>query len=169
MLETERLFLRPTVEADEASLYAILSDAETMAFWPAPFSLEQTQYWIKRSINSWAENGVGRFMVIRKEDDVLLGDCGIFFVELDGAVRADLGYILYATFWNNGYATEAANAVLNWGLKTKNISEVFANMAEEHIASRKVAEKIGMVYLRSFHNPKNRNFLTRLYVAQSIE
>jgi [ribosomal protein S5]-alanine N-acetyltransferase len=47
VLETQRLILRQYKDEDIASLHRIFSDPETMKFYPAPFSIQQTQEWIR--------------------------------------------------------------------------------------------------------------------------
>lgn len=59
MMETERLFLRQFKEDDIFTLHPIFSDAETMKYYPAPFSLEQTQNWIKINHQRYDEDGFG--------------------------------------------------------------------------------------------------------------
>lgn len=163
VLETPRLILRPLAAPDLDDLYRIQSDPVTMAFWPTPFTREGTQTWIERSIQSHHDHGFGRYALILKENQTLIGDCGIFRSPIDGTPENDLGYILFHSYWRQGYASEAAAACLRYGLDTLKLDRVCANMAVDHIASRRTAEKIGMQLEREFHNARNRNILTCLY------
>ena len=47
-METERLLLRPYTAADEDALFSIFSDADTMRYYPSPFTREETQKWMER-------------------------------------------------------------------------------------------------------------------------
>lgn len=144
----------------------MLSDPITMRFWPAPFSPEQTQHWLERHLRNYLETGLGRYAVISKDSQVLIGDCGIVRAELNGKPENDLGYIIDRNYWGHGYATEAAAACLNFGLQKQNLQRICANMPEDHVASRRVAERIGMRRELEYHNQRNRNILTYLYVYE---
>jgi RimJ/RimL family protein N-acetyltransferase len=166
VIETARLFLRQFEEADLEDLHRILSDPITMRFWPAPFSLEQSRAWLHRHLQNYREHGWGRYAVILKEHPALIGDCGLVRAELDGRPEIDLGYIIARDFWGHGYATEAAEACKTYGVNTLGLHRICANMAADHVVSRRVAERIGMRREREFHNPRNRNLLTYLYVYE---
>ena len=163
ILETQRLILRQIEADDLPDLHRMFSDSITMSFWPSPFSLEATRNWINRSRESYHTYGFGRYAVILKEADLLIGDCGIMRSEIDGQLENDLGYILFHAFWKHGYATEAAEACTRYGFDTLHLSRICANMPVDHIASRRVAENIGMTLEQEFHNQRNRNIPTCLY------
>jgi len=165
-IRTERLLLRPYRREDAPMLHAVLSDPETMRFWPAPFTAEQTAQWIERSLGLY-ESGLGRFAVIRQEDGRLIGDAGLLRLDLDGTLEYDVGYIVSAAEWRRGYGFEAAAAVVAYGFQTLGLKRMCANMAETHIASRKVAEKLGMLLEKTYINQRNRGILTCLYAIES--
>jgi RimJ/RimL family protein N-acetyltransferase len=166
-INTPRLILRPYVIDDFEALHKILSDKKTMSFWPAPFTTEQTNRWIERSIKSYKENQFGRFAVELKESGKIIGDCGILLSELDGKQENDLGYIIYADYWGRGFGTEAAQACLDYAFNELGLKRVAANMATDNITSIRVAEKIGMIKEKEFLNKRNRNLLTYLYAIHN--
>lgn len=163
ILETERLLLRQQTFADVESLYRIFSDPITMSFWQSPFTLEATRNWITRNIHSYSQLGFGRWAVLLKENQQLIGDCGILPMEINGVLEYDLGYIIHYPYWQNGYATEAVEACKQYGFKTCKMTRLIANMPTNHLASIKVAEKIGMTWEKTFNNPKNRGIPTHIY------
>jgi RimJ/RimL family protein N-acetyltransferase len=166
MLTAQRLYTRPYEVSDVDALASILGDPTTMQFWPQPFTKEQTQAWIERSIKSQAENGFARWPVFLKESNLLIGDAGYFKTEVNGQQEMDLGYIIHHPYWGNGYATEIAQALFDYGRNILHLTRVVANMAHNHAASARVAQKIGMQLQTTFINPKNRNIDTLLYVWQ---
>jgi ribosomal-protein-alanine N-acetyltransferase len=166
VMETPRLVLRHFEETDLPTLHSMLSDPIVMKFWPAPFTLEQSQQWLERHFRNYRETGLGRYAVISKESQTLIGDCGIVQAELDGKPENDLGYIIARDAWGNGYATEAAEACLHYGLDHQNLRRVCANMPFNHVASRRVAEHIGMQREKEYINKRNRDILTFLYVYE---
>lgn len=162
ILETDRLILRKLTLNDVDRVYQILSDPITMAFWPKPFDYEGAERWVKRSIDFYRDLGFGRYAMILKSSGELIGDCGFMRVEVNGIQENDLGYILDKTFWNQGFATEAAKGCLQYGLDKLRMERIVASMETKHVASKAVAEKIGLRFEQEFINTRNRNLLTTL-------
>lgn len=163
VLETPRLRLRHYREDDGVALFAILGDPVTMAMWPAPFTREGVAAWIARNRDRYRANGFGRYAVCDRADDALIGDCGIVPAEMAGRSVYDLGYIVHHSRWGRGLALEAARAVMTFAFETLGLPALHANMAEDHHASRRLAERLGMTVVDTFVNPRNRNRTTLLY------
>ncbi|GAB4446484.1 MAG: GNAT family N-acetyltransferase [Chloroflexi bacterium OHK40] len=162
-VETDRLIIRSYVEEDLEALATILGDARTMAFWPRPFSRDEVVSWLYRNIERREHSHYGRRAVILKASGTLIGDAGIVRAELYGEERDDLGYILHHDSWGQGYATEAARALVAHAFQAHGFTTLFANMAHNHRASQRVAERIGMRRVAEYPNPRNRRILTFLY------
>jgi RimJ/RimL family protein N-acetyltransferase len=165
ILQDDRILLRPWTVEDHAALHRIFSDERTMWQWPEPFSPEATRAWIERSLESYGKDRCGRYAIHLKATGKLIGDCGVLIVDVDGEEVPDLGYIIAHEHWGQGYATQAARLWLEHAFEQLGAARVCANMAEDHVASRRVAEKLGMRLSRRFHNPRNRNLPTCLYEA----
>ncbi|HWF44733.1 MAG TPA: GNAT family N-acetyltransferase [Candidatus Kapabacteria bacterium] len=165
MIETARLLLREYTLADVPALHRILSHATTMRFWPRPFTEANTQGWLERAVASYATNGFGRWAVILRETSEQIGDAGLMRLEVNGKSEADLGYIILANYWRQGFGLEAARAALQFGVE-KGERRIVANMAHDNIASQRVAERLGMVKELEFNNTRNRDILTYLYVSR---
>lgn len=163
VIETKRLIIKEYSYDDILKLNIILSNPKTMSFWPAPFTMQQTEDWVNNNIRRYTELGFGRWAIILKETDELIGDCGIMVSELDGKQENDLGYIIHYSHWHNGFAFEAVDACSNYAFNKLGIKRLCANMAFDHTMSRRVAEKIGMKKEKEFYNNRNRNLLTYLY------
>jgi RimJ/RimL family protein N-acetyltransferase len=58
----------------------------------------------------------------------------------------ELGYLFLPTYWGQGYATEAAAAVLAWSFDHIPVDEIVGWAPEVHAASLRVLEKIGMIF-----------------------
>jgi RimJ/RimL family protein N-acetyltransferase len=165
--QTDNLVIRPYQSGDLDRLYVILSDPITMRFWPSPLTLEASQLWIDRSIESYVLHGFGRYVVVHAATGELIGDCGILRSTVAGQVVNDLGYIIHHPHWGHGYATEAARAVKEYAFGTLGLDALHANMPWNHDASRRVAEKIGMRRIQEFDNQRNRNIRTLLYTVEA--
>jgi RimJ/RimL family protein N-acetyltransferase len=165
-IETERLIIRSYDEADLPALTRILGDAATMAFWPQPFTAEEAASWLRRNSERWESSGYGRRAVILKATGALIGDAGVVRAELNGVERDDLGYILHREHWGHGYASEAARALASMAFHAHGCAALYANMAHDHSASQRVAERIGMRRVAEYPNPRNRGILTYLYLLE---
>lgn len=148
---------------DLDALHAILSDNETLSFWPRPYTREETRDSIQRNIKSYADNGFGRWACVLKETGAVIGLCGIVKMETNGREVNDLGYIFGKSHWGKGYATEAAQAVVDHAFGVLGLDSITANMPWDHNASRRVAEHLGMIKIGEFNNLRNRGIRTLLY------
>ncbi len=150
IIATDRLYLRELTPADSVELSKILKDQESMRYYPRPYTDAEVENWLRRHINSYIMYHHGLWAVIRKEDDVFIGDCGISMQQIEGKMLPEVGYRINKAFWNMGYATEAAKACLKYAFNKLNYNKVYSYTDKANIPSRKVAEKIGMKFLREF-------------------
>lgn len=164
-IETARLLIRPYTASDFAALQPILSDPITMQFWPAPLSDEQIHGWIERAMTMFAQHGFSRMPLIERASGAIIGDCGLMLAQVNNQTEHDLGYIIQHQYWRQGYASEAAQAWLDYSIDTLGVTRIVANMPHDHHGSRRVAERLGMHKQTEFHNQRNRDILTYLYVS----
>ncbi len=150
IIETKRLYLRELRIEDSDELGKILTDPETMAYYPRPFTMEEVKTWIKRNINSYQTNRHGLWAVILKDSNVFIGDCGITIQDIDGERLPELGYRINKDYCNKGYATEAAKACMDYAFSTLNIQTLYTYTDSLNIPSMKVAEKNGMNFVKRF-------------------
>lgn len=144
IIETRRLVLRELEAGDAGELSKVLSDAESMRYYPHPFSNAEVKAWIEKNIKRYSDFGFGLWAVIRKEDGVFLGDCGITMQNIDGEMLPEIGFHIILKYCKNGYATEAARACLDYALKKLKYNSVYSYTRASNVASQCVAVKIGM-------------------------
>lgn len=150
-LSTPRLHLRPMLASDLDALLLIFTDPKVMAaFDSPPFNREQMARWLQRNLDHQAEHGFGLFSVIYTETGELIGDCGLELMTVDGAPVAELGYDFRSDYWGRGLATEAATAVRDYALQTLGLPRLISLIRMGNTASRRVAEKIGMMCQAEF-------------------
>lgn len=148
-LETERLVIRPFKVTDFDEHYAaVFSDPMVMRYLPGgkPIPEEQARSAISRFMESWETKGYGLAAVFRKDDNRLIGHCGL--QNLDGTYDTEIAYALAPHCWGMGYATEAAKASRDFGFNGLNLDRIVAIAAHENAPSRRVIEKLGMTYER---------------------
>ncbi len=96
----------------------------------------------------------------------LIGNCGIR-MEAAGAREADIGYELAPAHWGNGYATEAARAMVEFGFCELGVERVWAWCNAENRASSRVLEKLGMHLARRI--AEDQYFKDRLWDTLEYE
>ncbi|GIN14506.1 N-acetyltransferase [Shouchella clausii] len=143
ILETERLFLRQYSKEDIVPLHSMFSDAETMKYYPAPFSLEKTKNWIQKNRERYEEDGYGLWAVCLKETNELIGDCGLVKQIVEGNREVEIGYHINKKYWSQGYASEAAKGCMEFGLNQLGLNKLISIIDPMNIPSIRVAEKIG--------------------------
>lgn len=152
--------------ADAADLHAVLGDPETMAHYPEPWSLETVRRIINKSRELHDAHGIGWLAMLERGSERVIGDCGISFQNIDGEAEFEIGYHVHRDCWGRGFATEAARAVKRHGFEELRLRKLCSYMAEDHLASRRVAEKNGMTVEKTYRNPRNRDLPTVVYSAR---
>lgn len=144
VIETERLQLRHLRLDDLDAMFAYLGDAQTMLYYPAPFSRGFVREWIERNEDRFAKYGYGLFGVVLKESGELIGDCGLVWQTLPDATELEVGYHFHRAHWGHGYATEAAKACMDYAFANADVTHVISLIRPENLPSRRVAERNGM-------------------------
>jgi RimJ/RimL family protein N-acetyltransferase len=144
ILETPRLILREFSPDDVDALALILSDPETMRFYPAPLDSTGVEAWIARNRRRYAKDGHGLWAMISKVSCELIGDCGLTIQEVDGVNEVEIGYHVRRDLWGQGLAPEAARSCRDFGFAQLHVQRLISLIRPENRPSRRVAEKNGM-------------------------
>lgn len=164
IIETKRLVLRELIQRDIKLLAEIFSDKETMIYYPHSFSMEEVLNWIEWNIKNYQKYNHGLWGVILKENNVLIGDCGITMQNIEGQYLPEIGYHINKKYWNMGYASEAAKACIEYGFSICDYSSLYSYTDIRNLPSRKVSEKIGMSFQKKFKkNVMGKNITEVLY------
>jgi ribosomal-protein-alanine N-acetyltransferase len=143
-LETPRLVLRPFREDDLDDLFAILGDAETMRFYPRPYTRDEVATWIERNVARFEDSGWGLWAILAKEGGEFLGDCGVTDQDVDGVIEPEIGWHVKRSHWRRGIATEAAVVHRDRAFGELGLRRLISLVRPENVASCRVAEKLGM-------------------------
>ena len=142
-IETERTFLRMFTMDDLDDLARILSNPQVMRYQGhdcQPISRDETEVILASLIKHWERKSFGRWAVISKEDNKLIGCAGLrSYQEI-----AELLYLLDEPYWGKGIATELGSAILEYGFEKLNFDRIIAVTRPENVVSRRVLEKLGM-------------------------
>ncbi len=144
ILETDRLILRELLPQDADALALVLSDPETMKYYPDPIDQTGTRQWIERNQRRYAEDGVGLWAMVLKATGETIGDCGIIRQHVEGEYLYEIGYHLRRDHWGKGLATEAAIACREWGFANLKADRLISLIRPENAPSCRVAERNGM-------------------------
>jgi len=145
VLSTSRLTLRRPVEADVAAIFAVHSDPAACAHNPsdALATVVEARGLFSQWDQQWRSHGYGYWVVADPAETV--GFCGLKPVRLAGREVLNLFYRLVPAHWGNGYATEAATAVVSWAARHRPDMPVVARVRPANVASQRVAVRAGLV------------------------
>ena len=147
ILQTPRLILRQFTLAEAVLIQQLNSDPEVVKYIHEPTvdSIEQATTILKEIIlPQYTLYNMGRWALHLKETNEFIGWCGL--KKIDDII--DLGYRFHQHNWGKGYATEAAQHVLDYGLQVLKIPLITGRAHIENTASQKVLEKIGMQFTK---------------------
>ena len=145
-LETERLILRDFVPDDWQRVLEYQSDPLYLRYnhWTerTPEAVQEFVGWF---LDHQAQQPRIKFQlaVTLKSNHVLIGNCGVR-MNRAGDVEASIGYEFDPRYWNHGYATEAAHAIVDFGFQHFGVHRIYADCVAENVGSAHVLEKLGM-------------------------
>lgn len=143
---TDRLILRPYQVNDWERVHIYGSDPDFSKYelW-GPNSVEDTHKFVAEMVEQIksAPRYKFDFAVCLKENGLLIGGCGIRR-ETETSQVANLGWAINPEFQKKGYATEAAKALIQFGLQKFNLKVIYATCDTRNVPSFKVMEKLGM-------------------------
>ena len=162
ILETNRLMIREYSPSDFDALYEILSDAETMKYYPKPYDENGVHRWINWCMDSYRQYGFGLWALELKETGAFIGDCGISMQNIDGEILPEIGYHVHKNYWRQGYAKEACAAVKDWFFGNTEHDSVYSYMNQENVASYATAAANGMTRIKAYENGEEALFVYRI-------
>jgi RimJ/RimL family protein N-acetyltransferase len=143
ILETRRLRLREFRPDDLDELASMMADEEQMRFYPRPRTRDEPAAWVGRNLSLYEKHGFGFWLIESRPTAEFLGYCGIRPLVLKTGPVTEIGWHTKKTSWNRGIATEAAAGVRDLAFARFAQTRLVALIHPDHLASRRVAEKIG--------------------------
>ncbi len=145
ILRTQRLVLRPFEVTDAPEAQRLAGDkaiADTTLNVPHPYEDGMAEAWIETHAPAWENGTAATFAAVDIDEDRLIGAIGL---RIDSRFDVgELGYWIGRPFWNQGYATEAANAVTRFGFDELALNRIQAKHLARNPASGRVMQKLGM-------------------------
>ena len=145
-LRTTRLLLRPFTEADKDAIFALQSNARVLRYWNSPPWNERAraECFIAGCKQMEREGSGARLAIERATNGLFIGWCCL--VKWNPDYRsATMGYCFDDAAWGQGFATEAAGALLQWAFETLDLNRVQAQTDTRNAASGRVLTKLGFL------------------------
>ncbi|NVM93370.1 GNAT family N-acetyltransferase [Arthrobacter wenxiniae] len=147
-LATRRLVLRDYGASDFEAVHAFASDPRTTAFvdW-GPNAEQDTLDFLEFCRRKASEVPRTNHTLAITRDGEVIGSAGLTMnarARRDRAREAEIGYTIRPDQWGNGYATEAAAALIDFGFSQLHLSRITATCRPENVASAGVLQKVGM-------------------------
>ena len=153
---TDRLILRHLHVDDRDAMDRVFGDAEVMRYGNGVQTSEWVQRWLLGCLEDYHQKwGFGLYAVVERTRLEVLGYCGLSrFPDMNGKPEIEIGYRLTRAHWGQGYATEAASAVRDFGFNTLCLTRMISIIDPENVRSIRVAEKIGLRYEKDVMFPE---------------
>jgi RimJ/RimL family protein N-acetyltransferase len=149
-VRTGRLVLRTWRDADLELFARLAADVEVMRYSVKHLTRAESESEFNCVREHWAQNGFGLWAVEVPGVHAFIGFVGLNRLSRCPGQRftpcVEIGWRLFREYWGFGYATEGAAVALEDARGTVNIGEVVAFTAAKNLRSRRVMERIGMIY-----------------------
>lgn len=146
-IRTGRLVLRPLQRAHLDQMLPLISVREIAATTlriPHPYTRKDAEQYFEAMEAEIDKGKMLRRSVFLASSDEYCGSVGLNIEREHG--RAELGYRIGVPYWDRGYASEAAQATVEYGFSELRLNRIYATVFAGNTASRRVAEKAGMRY-----------------------
>lgn len=146
VLETNRLVLRQVEKEDAISILKYLSDKDVMKYYGIePFkTIEDALGEISWYQSIFKEQTGIRWGITLKGAYEVIGSCG-FHNMIPQHYRTEIGYELSKSYWGQGIASEAFEAIISYGFEHLKIQRIQALIEPPNTPSLKLAEKYGFI------------------------
>ena len=149
VLETDRLILRHLSTGDAQFVLELLNEPSFIRY----IGDKQVRTWddaraylFEGPIKSYQDHGFGLNLVELKSEKTPIRICGV--LKRDTLPHPDIGFAFLPVYWNQGYAFEAAAAVMRHARETLGIDQILAITTPDNEASAKLLDKIGLRFDR---------------------
>lgn len=146
-LQTQRLLLRPFAKSDAPDVQRLAGAfevADTTLHIPHPYPDGAAEAWISTHITRFSDGESAIFAIIERRTDRVVGAIGLEIAA--GEAAAEMGYWIGKPYWNLGYCTEAAGALVRFGFDVLKLNRIQARHFTRNPASGRVMQKVGMTH-----------------------
>lgn len=165
ILQTDRLILTRLRPAHVPSLVDLWTDPEVTRYMGGPRERIPLSVDLEKDAQDPPAGKFDLWVLVEKATGNIVGHCGLLEKKVDGTVEIELVYVLAASAWGKGYATEIGAGIKNYAFKHLGLDRLVSLIEPSNSASERVARKIGMHLEREILRPGGA--IRRLYVVKS--
>ena len=146
VIATDRLILRDWTESDLAPFAEMNACPQVCEFLSRTLSKEQSDTFVRNIADHFRGNGYGLYALEVKASGTFIGFTGLSVPSFAAHFMptVEIGWRLARAYWGQGYATEAAKAVIAHGFDRLGLREIVSFTVPANMRSRAVMEKIGL-------------------------
>lgn len=144
-LETDRLVLRPFVEADLDAYTALLRAEPVRRSLGLADGVGREEAWnqIAAWRGQWALRGTGQWALVERDTGAFVGRAGLHHPERPRWPGIEVGWALHPDHWGRGYATEAGARAVAYAFETFDVDHLASVIAPTNVRSQAVARRLG--------------------------
>lgn len=144
-IETKRLILREIKRSDARSVFDYAKDIRVgpNAGWEPHKNVDESLEFINYAIKKRDYGQPGIFSIILKENYKMIGTIEIHSYSEH---KAEIGFVLHPSYWNNGYTTEAAKASIIYAMEILELKRLTYSHFKDNLRSKRVCEKLGFTF-----------------------
>ena len=160
LLTTQRLLLRPLQLSDATRVQALAGDeqiANGTLNIPHPYTDGVAGQWIGKHLAGWHRGQSAIYAITLKTSQQLIGCIGLHNIQ-NG--KAQLGYWIGVPYWGQGYCTEAAGRIAEFGFKRLKLETIYGQHFSRETNPGKVMQKIGMTHVMTKNDAVRVNMIT---------
>jgi len=148
LIETDRVRLRHWENRDREPFARLNADVRVMEFMPATLSRAESDTLVDRIVRHFQVHGFGLYAAELRDSCAFIGYVGLAVPTFEAHFTpcVEIGWRLSPDCWNQGLATEAANAVVRHAFEDLGLSALVSFTVPANVRSRRVMEKIGMTH-----------------------
>jgi RimJ/RimL family protein N-acetyltransferase len=147
-LESNRLLTRKLTNDDVTTWADFFRDEEAVEFLHnLGFNSceERATHWVNKQLNRYADNQFGLQVLIDKNTNEFIGQCGLLKQTIDEQTEIEVGYHIFKQYWGQGYAPEAAKLFIDYAFQNKLTDSVISIINTKNVKSQRVADKNGLI------------------------
>ncbi|MCW8328520.1 GNAT family N-acetyltransferase [Photobacterium sp. SDRW27] len=160
LLTTERLILRPFQLSDATKVQRLAGDeliANGTINIPHPYTDGVAGQWIGKHLAGWQSQQSAIYAITLKSNFRLVGCVGLHNITNS---TAQLGYWIGVPFWGQGYCTEAAKRLTEFGFKRLELDMIYGQHLSRDPSPGKILKKIGMEHVMTKNDATRVNMIT---------
>lgn len=141
--ETTRLKLVEITDQDAESIFLLTGNERVMKYFPNVLTYEETQQMVQKILRQYAAYGYCFWKVLLKPNEECIGIAGLLHQDIENQQETEISYRMLPVYWNQGYATEAAKACLQYAVTELKKKRLISLIHPQNTASIRVATKLG--------------------------